>query len=71
MPYKDAHFGKGSGPIWLNNLECSGHESNLYECGPFWGDRAGHDCMHSNDVGVFCSKGFKKTSFLTCFFQIF
>ena len=27
-----AHFGTGTGPIYLNNVDCSGSEDSLIEC---------------------------------------
>uniref|UniRef100_UPI003AACA46D scavenger receptor cysteine-rich domain-containing protein DMBT1-like n=1 Tax=Centroberyx gerrardi TaxID=166262 RepID=UPI003AACA46D len=47
-----AHFGRGEGPIWLDNIDCTGSESTLREC-----RHAGlgsHDCRHSEDAGVVC-----------------
>ncbi|XP_071836934.1 scavenger receptor cysteine-rich domain-containing protein DMBT1-like [Apostichopus japonicus] len=45
-------FGEGSGPIWLNEMSCSGMESNIYHCGRLeWGN---HDCGHHKDAGVRC-----------------
>ncbi|XP_037393980.1 scavenger receptor cysteine-rich type 1 protein M130-like [Pygocentrus nattereri] len=49
----DAHFGPGSGQIWMVDVDCSGSESTLKKChAALWGKQA---CNHSNDAGVFCS----------------
>ncbi|XP_033763806.1 soluble scavenger receptor cysteine-rich domain-containing protein SSC5D-like [Pecten maximus] len=47
-----ARYGSGHGPIWLDETQCSGQETNLGQCSM---EPYGHgDCDHSEDAGVIC-----------------
>ena len=50
--FGNAHFGAGVGPIYLDDVECSGSESNLTNCS----SRSIIYCYggHSEDAGVRC-----------------
>ena len=48
-----AGFGQGSGPIWLDNVMCSGNESSLAHC-IHLGLNVTRNCSHSQDAGVKC-----------------
>ena len=52
--YRNAYFGQGTGPIWLDNVECTGSESTLASCGHL-GLEIIRSCSHSEDVGVRCN----------------
>ncbi|XP_052777910.1 deleted in malignant brain tumors 1 protein-like [Mya arenaria] len=47
-----ARRGQGSGPIYLRNLACEGHETNINQCS--YGINVSV-CSHSDDVSVICS----------------
>ena len=53
-----AFYGRGNGPIWLDDVECNGHESSLSSCEhQSWGY---HSCSsdHQEDAGVQCQRKF-------------
>ena len=52
-PLLSAHYGHGSGPVWLNNINCLGIESDLFACGH--NGLGNHSCEHDDDVSVECS----------------
>ena len=53
--YRGSAHGQGSGPIWLDDLACSGSESSVHECRHRgWGK---NDCTHKRDASVKCTYG--------------
>ncbi|XP_010135889.1 PREDICTED: scavenger receptor cysteine-rich domain-containing group B protein-like, partial [Buceros rhinoceros silvestris] len=47
-----SRFGWGEGPIWLDDVRCTGEETNLFSCQARpWGDNT---CFHGQDVSVVC-----------------
>ena len=49
---QSAYFGRGSGNILLDNLQCTGTETSLFRC-PHNGLYS-HNCGHGEDAGVTC-----------------
>uniref|UniRef100_A0A8B9N5X4 SRCR domain-containing protein n=1 Tax=Accipiter nisus TaxID=211598 RepID=A0A8B9N5X4_9AVES len=49
----EAAFGMGTGPIWLEQVECQGTELSLQNCWAQPGD--GGVCQHKEDAAVNCS----------------
>lgn len=46
-------FGPGSGPVWLDDLQCSGNEPSFFQCQHLPIGR--HNCQgHSGDAGIMC-----------------
>ena len=51
--YRNAYFGQGSGPVWLDYLLCTGSESTIASCGHL-GFNVTRSCSHYEDAGVRC-----------------
>ena len=47
----NAFYGRGSGPIHLDDVACAGTETNILRCTY---DPVTSDCGHSEDAGVQC-----------------
>ena len=54
-----AFFGRGTGPILLDDVQCSGTEAQLVNC-PSHGIGL-HNCDHAEDAGVICQSEYKIT----------
>ena len=54
--FGEAYFGEGNGLIWLDNVICSGTESDLLSCSH--NGLGVHNCDHSEDAGVKCEGTF-------------
>ena len=50
----NAHHGEGTGPIWLNNVQCLGNESGIFACMHNGIDN--HSCFHNKDASAECSR---------------
>lgn len=50
---KSAFFGEGKENIWLDDVQCTGHETSILKCQhrPL----SENNCGHSEDAGVVCS----------------
>uniref|UniRef100_A0A8D0CLQ3 SRCR domain-containing protein n=1 Tax=Scleropages formosus TaxID=113540 RepID=A0A8D0CLQ3_SCLFO len=49
----NAAFGRGNGPIWLNEVKCWGSERHLWDCPHSLQDHR-TSCSHKEDAGVTC-----------------
>ena len=50
---RGATYGQGSGPILLDQVQCFGNESNVFDCPR--NDIGMHNCAHDQDAGVTCT----------------
>ena len=55
VSYTSARYRRGLGPVFLNNLQCSGLETNLTECSRSQFGQSVSSCRdHSRDVSISC-----------------
>ena len=47
-------FGQGSGPIFWDDVQCTGTEQRLEDCSHLSTPAGSEDCIHDEDVGVAC-----------------
>ena len=47
-----AAFGRGTGQIWLDDVNCVGNETSLAQCSH--GGLGVHNCGHEKDAGAVC-----------------
>ena len=53
-------YGQGSGPIWLDDVRCTGQETQLGNCRHNgWGR---HNCRHYEDVSIICDESTQSTT---------
>ena len=54
----NAYYGKGTGRVWLDNVECTGNETSLLNCQHRRFGSVDSSCRdHHNDAGVVCFDG--------------
>ncbi|KAM4650663.1 scavenger receptor cysteine-rich domain-containing protein DMBT1-like isoform 2-T2 [Discoglossus pictus] len=56
----NAFFGKGTGNIWLDDVQCEGDEKSLEDCAA--SPKGQHNCLHNDDAGVVCQGELEDTS---------
>ena len=47
-------YGPGNGPIWLDEVACTGDETDFTQCGHAGWGRPNDNCTHSIDVSIAC-----------------
>ncbi|XP_067670721.1 deleted in malignant brain tumors 1 protein-like [Haliotis asinina] len=57
LKFTQAHFGRGTDPIWLDNTNCFTNMTSLAQCRTeSWGQ---HNCNHGEDSGVRCTEALR------------
>ena len=57
---RSSTFGQGRGPVWLDNVACTGNESSIFNCNHLGigMHSSSYRCMqHYYDAGAVCYKG--------------
>lgn len=57
-----ASYGEGTGEIWLDNVMCTGSETELLDC--THNGFGVHNCIHREDAGLICGSKLIATSFV-------
>ena len=55
LHHTNAHFGRGTGIILLDNVACTGGESRLLDCSNSGVGVYSSNCDHGDDAGVICN----------------
>ena len=53
LAFRGATFGVGSGPIFLDQVNCIGSEANILQC-DMSSPIGAHMCDHTQDAGIRC-----------------
>ena len=62
MAYSRAHFGQGTGRIFLRDVSCTGTESRLLSCDYSTPSNSFYSCRHNEDAGVRCPGSYSTIS---------
>ena len=63
LVFGSAHFGQGSGDIFLSSVGCTGSETSLLDCNH--GTSLPYYCGHDDDAGVRCHG-----ELIPCFYNV-